>query len=183
MRQNERGLTLVEVMIAMAILGLVTAMFFSVVLRSSRDGTNAIRRATIEENGRRVLDEIANEVRKADKATILITSTGTPANNTVTFRVPTGFVSPNVTWSTNIVYQYEVSAKDMVQGVTNEGRVVRIQDGKKVVLCDYLKPGGLVVTRTGDNLVIRLTFVVNDELDHVLETSVETKVTLRNNSA
>jgi hypothetical protein len=41
----------------------------------------------------------------------------------------------------------------------------------------------MTITRTGDNIVIRLTFVVTGERNKILESFVETSVTVRNNSS
>lgn len=182
--RRDRGLTLVEVIVAMTILAAVLGMFYAMLFRSTTTYTNVSRMGNIQENGRRVLDEMANELRLADRATIVITNAGTGASQTqtVNFRIPTAFAPPNVTWSAPIEYRFETAPVNMVQGVTGEGRAVRLEGGRRRTLCDYVKPGGLRITRTGNNLTIRLVLVVNDERNKILETSVETSVTLRNSS-
>ena len=181
MRRQEQGFTLLELSISGAILLLLVSAIYGVLSRTTSSANDLMRMGLIQENGRRVLDGLAREIREADGAAIVITTTP-DGSKAINFRVPTKYVALPVVWSTAIQYQYETSFLDH-NNTQPVNRIVRIQDGVTQRLCDDVKQGGMTITRTGDNIVIRLTFVVTGERNKILESFVETSVTVRNNSS
>src|SRR5262245_55425885 len=79
-RRNDKGLTLVEVMIAAFILVIVVVAIYLLIFRSSRAYTEASKMATLYENARRTLDEMANELRLGNSTSAVITSSYNGAN-------------------------------------------------------------------------------------------------------
>lgn len=181
-RRRGRGVTLMELMIAMVILLAVSSSVYAILSSSTTSYTNQTRLALLQDNTRLALDQMANELRQADRSTLAVTTvgSGSQATQVVTFHAPTGFAAGKTTWSGVMEYRFGNSALDnMVDGVTGEGSLVRVENGVTRRLCDYVKPGGFLVTRSGNNLKITLTLVINDERNRVLETVLDTSVTLR----
>ncbi|HVR85772.1 MAG TPA: prepilin-type N-terminal cleavage/methylation domain-containing protein, partial [Planctomycetota bacterium] len=73
MKTNPRpqGFSLVEVLIVMAILSIVMGALYATIFGSSSTFTSNTRMGSIQEDARRALDDLANEVRLADQKTLL----------------------------------------------------------------------------------------------------------------
>lgn len=171
MRHGKRGLTLVEVMIAAAVLSFLTLLIFGLVHRGATTYASASRHETLQRNARVVLDRITEELRMANPASLVV------GTNSLHFQVSTGFSGGKTTWGSAIAYGYELSDVDAnSNGKKDEGRLVRTQGGQKVRLCDYLKAGGFVVSQSGSRVTITLILAGED----VADTSVTTSIVLRN---
>jgi len=183
MRRLKRivGFTLIEVMIATAILVIVASAIYGIFAGSSRFYATTVSLEHIQEQARRGVDQIAEELRLADQATLVITTVS--GSNQVVFRRITGFSGGAPQWSANITWNYQTSPVDANgNGVVDEGRVVRTLNGVSITLCHNVLQGGLVFTRTGDNVLIRLTLIGLDGQGKLIQTFAETSVTLRNSS-
>ncbi len=149
MRSNG-GLTLLEVMIASLILAVISSAIYLVLFNATVSYTNQTRLGDIQDRARRVLDEMANEIRQADQASIQITALN--GAQAVTFRVPKRFDPANanpdlrVVWSTTadnaafytagspypayaftVRHFYEPSPVDANHNaIQDEGRIVRV---------------------------------------------------------
>lgn len=184
MRRRASGFSLIEVVIAVAILAVLFATLYSVLFATSTAYTNMSQRGWLEERTRIALDEMSKELRMADMDTVLVTVTN--GVGSVDFRRPTGYAtgSDSITWGPTIRYQYEPSTVDAnSNGLADEGRVVRIENGVSTVLCDYVKQNGFIVTQTGGNLLIQVTCVAADEKGVILESTLQTSITFRNRSS
>lgn len=183
--RGRRGFSLLEVMIATAIVGFLAAMLYLVLSSSGSTYANMNRLGDAQERARRVMDEMARELRLADQTTMLIPV----SKDSVKFNIPVSYDSTTklVTWSTQIEYKLELvptQYDDAAKGLVHY-RLIRTQDvpppaADSVRLTDYIKTGGLVFTKTGDNLVINLTFLSLDEKNKKIETTLQSSVTLRN---
>ncbi len=82
----------------------------------------------------------------------------------------------------SITYQVEPSTKDAnLNGVVDEGMLVRIQNGRRWILCHYIPMGGLTIVTTGTTVSLRLDLMIADEQpDQLLQTSVSTSSAIRN---
>lgn len=184
-------MSLIEITIASVILFIVSAAIYLILFNGSVFYTNQTRLGDIQERARRVLDEMANELRMADRNPLFLTITQNPAGtpDTVSFRVPTGYIAATktITWSGIITYGVELSTLDANNNaVQDEGRIFRTEGGVKRILTDYVTTDGLKIVRTavGNDLILKvtLTFLIADAWNKPIRTTLETSVTLRNQS-
>ena len=191
--RSESGFSLLEMITATSISAVAFVILISALGASSDTYLSLSRVGRAEEDGRRAVDSIANDLRMADKDMFVITMEN--GANRVDFRVPTGYtaeevddhggVTPgSVTWSTSVTIRYEPSSVDAnMNGVVDEGRLVRIEDGRERVLCNYVEAGQFSVVRSSDHVAIRIGLIVSDGSGHLVQRSVETSVEFRNASA
>ncbi|MBI2933404.1 MAG: prepilin-type N-terminal cleavage/methylation domain-containing protein [Planctomycetes bacterium] len=174
-----RGFSFIEILIAVAILALVLGATYAVLASSMRSYTNQSNLAAVQERARQVMDEMIKELRMADKDTLIIGQLN--GSGRIDCAVATGYAGGKVVLSTPIQYQCEPSPVDANNnGQQDESRLVRIQEGRTLVLCQSVKTGGLTITRTGNNLTVKLEVIATDEANRELSTVVESSVTLRN---
>jgi prepilin-type N-terminal cleavage/methylation domain-containing protein len=187
MRTRRSGFSLVEVLLAMAILAIIAEALYVTVFRSTTTFSNNTRMGSLQEDARGALDSMVNEFRMADKTRFLITGpAGGP--NSVTFYVSTGVAAGAVTWSTPITYQLQPAAA--VRGPNASAQnLVRIQNGQTHRMCDFVTPvadlkhHGLAITKvSGDNYTITLDLSIIDESGKTIESTLQCSVTLRNSS-
>ena len=184
MRPNRKtsGFTMLEVMIASAILVIMASAIFSLLAGSSQFYSTSVSLEHIQEQSRRVVDEIAEELRMADQATLAITTVS--GSHQIVFRRITGVTGGVPQWSTNITWNYQTSAVDANGNrIVDEGRVVRTFNGRAITKCHNVEQGGgLSFTRTGDVILIRLTLIGTDAKGKLIRTFSETSVSVRNSS-
>jgi prepilin-type N-terminal cleavage/methylation domain-containing protein len=202
MRTRRAGMSLIEVLIASVILFLVSGALYMMLFSAGRTYGNMSMLGDSQERARRLMDDMSKELRMADSATVVISTTVT-ANDTITFKVPdvdstTGKVKIDAVtlkplWTTNIVYKVEYdtftgsSASTLivdqnVNKLIDDYRVTRTFNGSTVRLARYIKNGGLSFTKTSDNIVILLTFFSLDHKNQIIDTTLRTSITLRNSS-
>lgn len=185
MRRGNRGVTLVEVMIASVILGILTLMIYGLIYRGSTTYAVASRHNTLQRNARNALDRIAEELRIANPDTLVAGMDGGGVG-TLQFQTSTGFSGGATTWGPMIRYTYEASSVDANNNsIQDEGRLVRedLGSGVKATICDYVKKGGFVLSQTGQRVTITLTLVVADEKNKEMSSTVSTSIVLRNKSS
>lgn len=158
MRRSARGLTLVEVMIGAVVLSFIVMAIFLLIHRGGSTYAYASRNETITRGARVVLDRISEELRMANPDTLIFSTTS------LRFQVATGFAAGETVWGPMITYQYELSDVDAnTNGVQDEGRLTREQNGQTVRLCDYVKAGGFAVKKDGQKVSLSLTLEVAEE--------------------
>ena len=192
-RANNRGMSLLEIMIVLGVLVVVMVAIYMVIFRSSREYTNTSKIGTVSENGRRVMDEMSKEMRQADKTNCI--PGGAPATIYARFRTLKEFTSGNPVFNGYYVrYELGTSPVDANNnGIrTDDYCLNRVEEApgpsgtataeKFTRLCDYVKGGGLSFFRetASDTVKITLTLQVADDKNDLLERIVETSVTLRN---
>ncbi len=194
--RGRKGMSLIEVMIGLAILSLVAAAIYMILLRSARQYSEGSKVGTISENGRRVLDDLSKEFREGDKTTAV---PGAPVGSTPSvstfcrFKRLTGFASGKPVFANYFIrYELGTSVVDANANGTaaDDFALYRVEEApgpsgtataeKRQLLCHYMKPNGLTFTRTGDNTRIKLVLNVLDDRKTLLDRAVETSVTLRN---
>jgi hypothetical protein len=200
-RTRDAGFSLIEVVIAGVIFFLVSGALYMMLFSAGNTYGNMSMLGDSQERARRLMDDIAKELRMADGATVIVSTTVT-ANDTITFRLPvvdsaTGKVvvdgGGNPTWTTNIVYKVEYDTNTGSSSgflltdqnnnkVTDDFRITRTYNGSTQRLARYIKSGGLKFTQTGDNIVIQMTFFSLDHKNKVIDTTLRSSVTLRNSS-
>ncbi len=195
---RRRGVTLLEVMIAMAILIIVAVAFYGVLAASTEAYATDTALASIQDQARKMVDDISEDFRLADRTTVVIGTLN--GSGTLTFRKSIDYAGATPVWSpTDIVWQVDLSDVDANNnGVVDEGRIVRtgpagridtastktIEDGapETVTKTHYVKSGGLSFTANGSRVLISVTLMTVDAKGRVIETTVQTSVTPRNSS-
>jgi hypothetical protein len=203
-RKRDAGFSLIEVIIAGVIFVLVSGALYMMLFSAGNTYGNMSMLGDSQERARRLMDDIAKELRMADSATVVI-STTIAANDTITFKIPavdatTGKVvvdvSGNPTWTTNIVYKMEYDTNtgastgpntiwltdQNVNKAYDDYRITRTYNGSTQRLARYIKSGGFTFTKTSDNVVITMTFFSLDHKNKIIDTTLRSSVTLRNSS-
>ena len=180
MRGNRAGFTLLEMVIVMTIMSIVMGV---VVL--SQKSTQGLMSQTstsglLEEKALKALEAVAFEARWSDSGSFLITQEN--SSDRLDLQLPVDFVSGTPVWSTPVTYRVEPSTIDADEnGVMNEGRFVRIQDGVTRVLSDYVVLGGFSATMTDENVVLQLSLAKRDGTsDGLLTANAQTSISVRN---
>ena len=178
MQRRNDGFTLVEVMISSVVLGVLVLAVYALLHQGSASYADASRDNTLQENSRRVLDRISEELRMANPATLIV---GTQTSGgSLSFQVSAGFKSGVMTWGTVIQYQLQPSIVDAnTNSIQDDYKLVRIQDGQSVKLCDYVQAGGFVLSQAGTRITITLNLGMVDEKRRPVASSVTTSVSLR----
>ena len=199
-QRGNKGLTLIEVMIAAFVLAIIVVAIYSLIFRSSRAYSDGSKMGTLYENGRRALDEMANEVRLGNSASSIITTAYNGANKLdvpIFTRLEPDSIQPdpnlkNSLFETALTLRLEPSPVDANNNgnTGDDWKLVRTRVTTDVItaavtttttnLCDYIKPGGLVFTKSGGNIIITLTLHVADDKNKIQERTVSTSVSLRN---
>ncbi|MBN2489674.1 MAG: hypothetical protein JXQ29_02350 [Planctomycetes bacterium] len=175
-----RGTTVTELIVSFAILSLIFLCVFAILSSSSSLHGASSRMAVIEDQSRTALDTMAREIRLADRQSLLITTEN--GADRLDCRVPLRFAGGAVVWSSPITFRYEPSSFDTNRnGIVDEGRIVRLQNGARRILCQHVQPGGLGFEREQNNVAIRMRlFTAGVDRNDLLVTAVETSVSLRN---
>lgn len=182
-RSGRAGLSLLEVVIYTAILSLILSALYSVLTGSTRQYEVGTKLSGIQERGRRAMDELVAELRMADRDPGQFLVSTVNGSQQLQFRISTGFAGGNPVFGTPITWNCPVSTVDANgNGMADEARLVRTQDGRPITKTHYVKQGGFSAAVAGNNVVLRLTMLNNDGYKKVIETTVESAVTLRNDS-
>ena len=193
-RRSARGLTLLEVIIASAVLFVISAAIYALLLRSSKTYHESARLNTLQRNARIVLDRMAEEIRIANPDTLMITTGSSPS---VRFQMMVSFNAGVTTWGPTFVYRAtDPAGADKLNPVdaNNNGRLddvmlVRHEDGAAtddmIVLSHYVKTGGFVVTHDSAQrkVTITLTLAAKDERNQEVSVTASTTVHIRNKSS
>jgi len=186
---GEAGMTLVEVAVASAIFGLVIGMVFWVVLSGQRQVEADSPQAEIENMARRIVDEIAGELRKAGLSTL---TPPTPVDSSsISFQLVSGYDPDTgaLTYDPEVIqFRFQPSSADPVNGVdddgdgvVDDGTLVREVTGKlPVILTPWAANGDFKVTLQGSALQISLRLRRSLKADEVITAERSTSVTLRN---
>jgi prepilin-type N-terminal cleavage/methylation domain-containing protein len=191
-RFRDRGMTLVEVLVAMVILTIVAYALFMSFQSSSTTFTNVSGAGTIQENGRLALDDMAKEFRSADQASFVVTTVN--GSSQVSFKYATGYTAGAVTWSPTILYNVQTLAghngQTLCRWDTSKAGPPQPLPFLRKCCSDYLQPGGFLVTKAGTNVQIQLYLQIPDSQGKMLRTgtpppvgsgypTVQTSVTMR----
>ena len=180
LRSTVRGLTLLEVIIACAIFSIAVLACIGVLVSVTDSYDTGVRITHISENARFGIDRIAEDLRAGEGATVVVGPWQVDHGDRVLFNKMVGYMGDTPTYR-SLEYRLETSTVDADRDKTaDDYRLVLIDNGVPTTLCHYVAEGGLTITRTGDQLYLRLTTKVGmPDGDPVLR-FVETTVTLRN---
>lgn len=179
-RDREAGLTTLELAIGLGLLSVLVG----VVVLSQRSALSLVSQTTtsslLDENGLRAAEILASDIRWADTSTFLITKEN--GCDRIDLNVPTGFAGGAPVWSPTITYRAEPSLIDANRnGVLDEVRLVRIQNGETRKVCDYMIPGGFSATTNGESVSMQITLAKRDNVsDELLTADIQRSISLRN---
>jgi Tfp pilus assembly protein FimT len=183
-RAGGAGLSLLEVVVYIAILSLIASALYAVLTGSTRQYEVGTKLSGIQEKGRRAMDELVAELRMADRDPGQFLVTTVNGSQQLQFRISTGFAGGTAVFGTPITWNCPSSTVDANGNrIVDEARLVRTQDGRAITKTHYVKQGGFTATVSGNNVLLRLTMLNNDGYKKVIESTVESAVTLRNDSS
>ncbi len=204
--RRRQGFSLLEVLITLAILGLVLSMLYMSLFRTSNEFEVNSRRSWIIDQARITMDEMTEDIRQGNCLSLTpIPPTPAPGSESYPPSSQVSFFKvlapkagvPQYT-ANPISYLWEASTSTggprvdaNNNGIVDEGRIVRVdENGKRRVMCSNVKnaPDGFKLTQafvTIDGvrkvqIKITMTLVFTDARNKVLEQTLETKVFMRN---
>lgn len=138
MSRNPRGMTLVEIIVAMTVTTVVLLATSQVMLASQKAITLAAVEADLAAQAISVVDRIANEMKDGIKNTVDPNTTS--STNGISFQKCVGY---NTTYILSDVITYQ----EVLDPVRNLYVVRRTENGEVIDLTDSLNAGGLVFNR------------------------------------
>ena len=177
--RGRAGFSLVELIFALAISTVFLTMIAEVAGSSEGLTSSTLTLGRIEEAGNNATFAIASEVRWSQPDTTLITAEN--GSDRLDLVVATGVNGTEPIWSTPITYRYEPTPLDgNGNGALDEGVLVRIQAGRRRVLCRNVAFGGFAVTRDGSRVDLSLTVFGLSGESNLLERTISTSTSFVN---
>ncbi len=167
---NRRGVTLLEVSIAAAILAALVALAYLLLASGSSTYAQSAAQSALEEAARRAVEDMSRELRVADAASVSISRYR--GCDRIDFAVPHAGPDGEAGARALVQFRYEPAG----------GRIVRQEGTALRTLCGSAGPGSLVFLRAGDTVRITLRISGTDGEGRAHRTEVSTSVTLRNRS-
>lgn len=144
-KAGERGVTLIELMIYLAVLAILGAPLLMVTLSMSRASAEGDVTSLILERNRSALERIAGEVRESLASTISASADGWSLQFTPTI----GFDGAAPIAGTAVLYEIRVNTGETANGVDDDGdglidesSLFRISGGEEVMLTNALNASG-----------------------------------------
>ncbi|OIO34596.1 MAG: hypothetical protein AUJ70_00775 [Candidatus Omnitrophica bacterium CG1_02_40_15] len=129
MKKNNRGFTLLEIIIVVFLFSIISAAIFSVLATGRNSLSAGESQIGVQQACRNGLDAMIKELRQASVSTIQ----GVPADganySSITFQIPTTIDATGITWSSNI--QYALSG-------LNSAQLLKTQSGSQKVLANNI---------------------------------------------
>lgn len=184
------GFTLLEVMVASAILVILVSITIMCLIQSTNLYEEDTLATTLETTGRRVIEDMALELRQAGRSTLVPWA---PANATnIAFKQDIGYVSgTGPTYGSLIIYRGEIDPTENNDGIdNNKNRLIdefvvtrQVGAGNKVTIARYVKKNGLTFNwdAPSSTLVINLVMENIDSKGRLTTKKISTSVMLRNN--
>jgi prepilin-type N-terminal cleavage/methylation domain-containing protein len=192
-KHRQSGFSLIEVMIVTTIFFVVLGAIFQVMSIGLYTYQSGDAMVAIQNQARRIVDKIANEIQAAGLSTISPTppATGSEGTHTITFQCSTGYSGDSIQWGdvTTIAFGYESGETD--NGVDDdgdtlidEGLITRsVVSGESTVtetLGMWVKENGLSFNLNRSLLIITIEMERKDIRGEILETSLTTSVQIKN---
>lgn len=120
-RRDERGLTIIEALVALGLFGILSSVLFSVVMNSAFVTTSTRQQTDLNEESRQLLNRISRELREASSITAAINPGGSTYSSTsdtaITFEVDfngNGVIEPSASDPERLTYKYEYANKKVL---------------------------------------------------------------------
>jgi prepilin-type N-terminal cleavage/methylation domain-containing protein len=199
MKRSNRGLTLIEVLIASVILAVISLAIYLLIERGSSTYATASRHATLQASARQIVERLCEELRIANPLTLK----GGPGKLEFQKRLSFDPVTGVTLWGPTVTYFTQTSVLDLDNDLIEDDQLLRTgmedTDGDgtpdKVVtskLSDYVKKGSFIVTSVvppanptpndplSNKISVALTLMLTDTKGKVVSTTVSSTVTVRN---
>lgn len=182
MKRKNGGFSLIEIMIGTVLLALLVAVVYSLMNSASSAYVRDSAKQTLQDNARRVLDDITNEVRDARQGSFQLLAphpTEPGVDFAVSFNKVIGYKDKAPVLSPTVEFWYQKA----------EGRLLRYGpqgDGEKAtlaksVVCDFIKADGFKVTQPATNKVdLSITLYTLAEGKRTIEVTMGSSVAIRN---
>lgn len=187
MRRGWNGFTLLEVLIASVLLGLVLAVGVHCLMAGMRVDERTMTQGTVQEQTRQTLDKIVRELKDSGEGCTgwAIGLNPSPATQyydqdvtRISFSRCTGYNAATdlLTWGPVETFSYQPA-----QGA-EPGKVVRTENGVQTMICDGVSDFHMRYVSTEGRLELTLTVVRRDPESpgHTINASHTTSVKLRN---
>lgn len=173
------GFTMLETVVAIA----VSAIAFGFLAQAAQRSVDSFRQTMtlgrMDEAALRSIRVLLSELRWADPGGLLITNVAGEIQ--VDFRQAEDSVAGATVWSSLITISYEPLGRDLDgNGAFDEGRLVRLQDGRRTVLCSPVRAGSFQVVRNDSEVQVSLTVIGVDSERSVQEVDAGSAITLVN---
>lgn len=176
------GLTVIELTISLGISVALFALVAQVIGGLSHLSSTTLSVGRAEEAASQVSEAMSSEIRWADPETLLITAEN--GSSRVDFRVSLGYDGSETIWSTPVVYRFEPSDRDANgNGIADEGRLVRIQDGRTRTLCRNVPVGGLSISQKNETIAVEVGVFTKDAQGRLLQRTAEAVTHLLNRTS
>jgi len=180
--KRQAGYTFVEMAVTLTVSLIVFALLFWSTGGLMKLSSTSLAVGGLEEAAGRVTSMVASELRWADPETLLLTAEN--GSSRIDCSLATGYDGIDATWTTPVTYRYEPAATDINgNGVIDEGRIVRIQDGRERTLCRNVVDGGLVFTVENETIVVQVTVFGKDSQGREYQAVARTAAHLMNRTA
>ena len=120
LRRDESGLTLVELLVSIVLVGLIGSIIFSSVMATQRAAESSRQTNDLNEEARLVLNRMSRELREAKRITAVVNPMGpgysATSDSSVTFEVDfngNGTIEPTAADPEELTYYYDVSAQQL----------------------------------------------------------------------
>ena len=176
------GTTTVELAIAAALLLSAMGAVLSTASTTLSLWGSMTRTGRLEEGAARLVDGMVEELRFADRATLVLTEANGSAR--LDFRVPVGFdaADDEVEWSGIVTYQVAPSPFDAdANGLLDEWQLLRVEGGATRIVADRVRAGGFTASFVDDRLELSLSLAGSDR-GRALTALATTAVAPRNRS-
>ena len=181
-RKRQAGYTFVEMAVTLTVSLIVFALLFWTTGGMMKLSSTSLAVGGLEEAAGRVTTTVASELRWADPETLLITVEN--GSSRIDCRLATGYDGTEATWTTPVTYRYEPATADINgNGIIDEGRVVRIQDGRERTLCRNVIDGGLLFTVENETIMVQVTVFGEDSQGRDHQAVARTAAHLMNRTA
>jgi prepilin-type N-terminal cleavage/methylation domain-containing protein len=191
--RKQGGFSLVEVMIVTSVFVVVLSAIFGVMgagLDTYRSGDSLVE---VQNQARRIIDQIAKEVQAAGLSTISPTPppSGQEGTHTITFQPCTGYSGGAIQWGnvTTIAFEYDPDEEnndedDNGDGLIDEGLITRTEivgeSTQSARLGIWVKENGLSFNLDGPLLTIKIEMEKRGAKGEIMETSLTTSVLIKN---
>jgi prepilin-type N-terminal cleavage/methylation domain-containing protein len=188
-----KGFTLIEMTIAMAIVGSVLAGIFAVISTSNRAFQTTSASTRVDNLVVETLDQITRRLRASKLSTITPVQSPPFSSNRIDFQRSTDFVGGAAVWSPTERIIFQNGQVQWIQnlGLANQTTTVwadnvptylqgEVANGADDNANGLIDEGGLCFTFTGTSVVVRLTLRVRSSSGAVLTHTAQEQVFFRN---
>ncbi|MBN1586008.1 MAG: prepilin-type N-terminal cleavage/methylation domain-containing protein [Candidatus Omnitrophica bacterium] len=143
---RRRGVTLVELMVTVAVVGVVTAIGTGALISGRRGWQASENQIAIQRYARQGLQRMSKELKRASASTVVGVPADGSGHNSIQFQIAESFDSNsgNIVWSQPVRY---------VLGGADGEQLIRSQGGQTEILANYISSVTFARSNADPNLV------------------------------